>query len=317
MKQPPLRPLLCNTLEILLTSPSQPDTLSSKWSGFRAAAGRFPGWWWLGAGFVSTPSPPGATGPAACWEWHLEQEAALSLITTSVRRRAAQSFWLAVEGQSLKYVVRIIWAKQNRQKSYWCMTMEEHVPFCNNILWTLCMVRNTEQCWQRQVMTTAKKGNLHTSSSLKLGQIIVSSAHSQCHDLIWRTMWIYLEPPASGQVIKTAIMEHQFSLQQWWRSECGAELSQAGLSLAINSMEQFPALTTLAGVHRGTCRRGRGVGRLLPGYRLTEQSRAYAHALSGSSAAWGTVFSLLTIYSEDQCGFKVSKCLRDKRLQPF
>lgn len=46
-----------------------------------------------------------------------------------------------------------------------------------------------------------------------------------------------------------------------------AEMSWAGLSLAINSIEQFPLLSVLAGLHRGTWRRGRGVGCLLPGYR--------------------------------------------------
>lgn len=56
-----------------------------------------------------------------------------------------------------------------------------------------------------------------------------------------------------------------------------AGLGRARFSLAINSTEQFPVLTVLAGLHQGTCCRGRGVGCLLPGYRLIQYAHMYTH----------------------------------------
>lgn len=56
------------------------------------------------------------------------------------------------------------------------------------------------------------------------------------------------------------------------------------LSLAINSLEQFAELMVLAGLHRGTCCRERGVGRVLPGYRA-ENTRLYTLELKEAPAS--------------------------------
>lgn len=71
----------------------------------------------------------------------------------------------------------------------------------------------------------------------------------------------------------------------------GGVLGSVGLSLAINSLEQFPELMVLAGLHRGTCCREQGVGRLLPGYRAIQKTRLYTLDLKEAS------FCLLTLYS--------------------
>lgn len=84
-----------------------------------------------------------------------------------------------------------------------------------------------------------------------------------------------------ASVFPAAVME---ACVQGWD-----EMSWAGLSLAINSIEQFPLLSVLAGLHRGTCRRGRGVGCLLPGYRC-------AHVCAADASRRPVV--LLTIYSQ-------------------
>lgn len=84
-----------------------------------------------------------------------------------------------------------------------------------------------------------------------------------------------------ASVFPAAVME---ACVQGW-----AEMSWAGLGLAINSIEQFPLLSVLAGLHRGTCRRGRGVGCLLPGYRC-------AHVCAADASRRPVV--LLTIYSQ-------------------
>ncbi len=55
-----------------LTSPSPPDTLSSRWSGCRAADGSCPGYCWWEEGSDATPQcPPGPSGWAASLVLHL------------------------------------------------------------------------------------------------------------------------------------------------------------------------------------------------------------------------------------------------------
>lgn len=267
---------LC-TLPLDLTSPSQPGTLFSKWSGFPDAGGRCRGRWWGGAGFASTPFPPEVTELVACSEWHLQQEDYSESTSLQVSLWFGSTSDRRTEQQRRDVMARGPWSLWQPEPRV--LRGKHRLLLISRVMLITSYAEDTKLTSAQVTIAAEKKPS---ELSCKPRDVTLKA----------RTFNKAEPDHLTGAGLSESRERGVSFLCSSDAGACvGGVLGSVGLSLTINSLEQFPELMVLAGLHRGTCCREQGVGRLLPGYRAVQKTHA------GSEGSAGLSFRLLTLYS--------------------